>query len=132
MKIIIAGSRDISDYEIVRQAVITSGYWKQFGKKIEVVCGMARGVDMLGYEFAKRNGLIVHEFPADWQNHGKAAGHVRNAEMGNFAKAHEGRLLAIWDGVSPGTLGMVAYAKKICLEHVLFKRVTDELYRLVE
>lgn len=132
MKIIIAGSRDISDYEIVRNAVIASGYWKEFGRNIEVVCGMARGVDMLGYEFAKKNGLTVHEFPADWRNHGKAAGHVRNAEMGRFAKAHEGRLLAVWDGVSTGTAGMVAYANKIGLQHVLFKRVTDELYRRVE
>lgn len=131
MKLIIAGSRDISDYEVVRKAVLAS-FWKEHGKRIEVVCGMARGVDMLGYEFAKRNGLVVHEFPADWQNHGKAAGHVRNAEMGNFAKAHGGGLLAIWDGLSTGTKGMVAYAKKIGLEHVLFERVTDQLYRRVE
>ena len=143
MKIIIAGSRDISDYEIVRQAVITSGYWKQFGRKIEVVCGMALhwkwdedptagGVDRWGYEFAKRNGLAVHEFPADWKQYGGRAGMIRNIEMGDFAKAHEGRLLAVWDGESIGTKGMVAYAKKIGLEHVLFQRVTDDLYRRVE
>ena len=132
MKIIIAGSRDISDYEIVRQAVMTSGYWKQFGRKIEVVCGMAKGVDMLGYEFAKKNDLVVHKFPADWLNHGKAAGHIRNREMGIFTKAAGGRLLAVWDGKSTGPKGMVAYADKIGLERVLFQRVTDELYRMVE
>lgn len=143
MKIIIAGSRDISDYEIVRQAVIASGYWRQFGRKIEVVCGMAvhwewdrnptaGGVDRWGYEFAKRNGLKVHEFPADWKTWGKRAGALRNAQMGSFTKGHEGRLLAVWDGVSTGTMDMVQWAKKNGLEHVLFRRVTDELYRRVE
>lgn len=131
MKLIIAGSRDISDYEVVRQAVITSGFWKAHKRNLEIVCGMARGADMLGYEFAKKNNLTVHEFPADWQNHGKSAGHIRNREMGDFAKAHGGALLALWDGKSKGTEGMVAYAKKIGLETVLFRRVTDELYMKV-
>lgn len=128
MKLIIAGSRDISDYEIVKQAVIASGYWKEFGRTIEVVSGGARGVDRLGEEFARKNNLKVHRFPADWSQ-GKAAGHIRNREMGDFAKASGGRLLALWDGVSPGTKGMVAYAKQIGLKGVLFVRVTEELYR---
>jgi hypothetical protein len=143
VKIIIAGSRSISDYEVVRQAVIASGYWKEFGRRIEVVCGMAvhwkwdtdpaaGGVDRHGYDFAMRNDLGVHEFPADWKQYGKAAGSIRNRVMGDFAKAHEGRLLAVWDGVSTGTVDMVAYAKNIGLQHVLFQRVTDKLYRRVE
>lgn len=132
VKIIIAGSRDITDYEVVRNAVIASGYWKEFGRKIEVVSGCANGVDKLGIEFASKNNLTIHRFPADWKTHGKAAGHVRNKEMGDYAKAHGGRLLAVWDGKSTGTKGMVAYADKIGLERVLFARVTDELYRRVE
>lgn len=143
MKVIIAGSRDISDYEVVRQAVVASGYWKEYKRTIEVVCGMAvhwkwkddpkaGGVDRWGYDFAKRNGLVIHEFPADWKQYGKAAGSIRNRVMGDFAKAHEGRLLAVWDGVSTGTVDMVAYAKNIGLKHVLFRRVTDQLYREVE
>lgn len=142
MKIIIAGSRDITNYEVVRQAVIASGYWREFKREIEVVCGMAvhwkwkddplaGGVDRWGYDFAKKNGLTIHPFPADWQRHGRGAGSIRNAEMGKFAKAHEGRLLAVWNGVSTGTMDMVRWAKKNSLEHKLFKRVTDELYREV-
>lgn len=121
MKIIVAGGRDVADYNIVRQAVIDSGYWKLYGKSIEVVCGMARGVDLLGYEFAKRNGLKVHEFRPDWDGLGKAAGHIRNAEMGAFAKAHEGRLLAVWDGSSKGTAGMVAWARKNSLQGFIYR-----------
>lgn len=127
MKIIVAGGREVTDYNIVRQAVIDSGYWKLYRKSIEVVCGMALswkwdedpvigGVDRWGYEFAKRNGLTVHEFHPDWKGLGKAAGHIRNADMGKFAKAHGGRLLAVWDGRSTGTGGMVAWARSNALE----------------
>jgi hypothetical protein len=127
MKIIIAGSRDVTDYEIVRQAVIHSGYWKLYGKSIEVVSGTARGVDRLGEEFAKRNGLLVHKFPADWDTHGKAGGHIRNRYMGTFAKEHDGLLLAIWDGVSPGTEGMIDYARSIGLRGFVYR--TDKPLR---
>jgi hypothetical protein len=71
VKLIIAGSRDTTDYNIVRKAVIEMVLWKQYGKQIEVVCGMARGVDLEGGKFAKKNGLVIHEFPADWNNKGR-------------------------------------------------------------
>lgn len=121
MKVIIAGCRGITDYEIIRQAMIASGYWRQFGKKIEVVSGTASGADKLGEEFARRNGLVCHRFPANWNKYGAAAGMIRNAEMGKFALAHGGRLLAIWDGVSTGTKGMVAWADKNGLERFVFE-----------
>lgn len=125
MKVIIAGSRDVTQYETVRQAVIQSGFWKAFKRSIEVISGTARGPDKLGEEFAQKNGLIVHRFPADWDTHGKAAGHIRNRQMGDFAKAHEGRLLAIWDGKSPGTRGMIEYAQQIGLQSFVYR--TDKL-----
>lgn len=130
MKIIIAGGRDITDYEIVRQAVIQSGYWKAYGKTIEVISGTARGADKLGEEFAERNGLQVHRMPADWDTYGKSAGHRRNAEMGAFALAHEGRLLALWDGQSRGTKGMIEWASKNGLKGFVYR--TDKPTRYVK
>lgn len=112
MKLIIAGSRDIEDYDLVRSLVMKSGFWKKYGKKIEVVSGMARGIDKVGVDFAKKNGLQLHARPADWDKHGKAAGHVRNSEMANEADA----LLAVWDGESPGTKGMIQIARAKGLE----------------
>jgi hypothetical protein len=109
MKIIIAGSRTITNYTDVRDGVIQSGLWKKYGKAVEVVSGNARGVDRLGEEFAKRNGLVCHVMPADWNNLGKRAGMVRNCQMGDFAD----ELLAIWDGESRGTNQMIAYMKKL-------------------
>lgn len=112
MKLIIAGSRNITDYDLVRSLVIRSGFWKKYGKSIEVVCGMARGVDLLGLDFAKKNGLQWHERPADWNAHGKAAGHIRNSQMADESDA----LLAVWDGESPGTKHMIDIARKKGLE----------------
>lgn len=129
MKIIIAGSRDVTDYEVVRQAVIESGYWKEFGKSIEVISGTARGVDRLGEEFARKNGLIVHRFPADWDTHGNAAGHIRNRVMGDFAKEHDGRIIAVYNGISPGTKGMIAYARDIDLKGFIYRTDKPLRYR---
>ncbi|MOA29428.1 hypothetical protein D3C78_1504400 [compost metagenome] len=50
----------------------------------------------------------VKRFIPDWDGLGKKAGHVRNREMGDYADA----LVALWDGTSKGTAGMVEYAKK--------------------
>ena len=103
MKVIIAGSREITDYELVLQAITNANF-----DITSVVSGCARGVDRLGERFAKECGLPIHQFPADWNGpHKKAAGHVRNAEMANFGDA----LIAIWDGSSPGTKGMINLAK---------------------
>lgn len=112
MKLIIAGSRDIEDYALVRSLVMKSGFWKKYGRSIEVVCGMARGIDRVGLDFAKKNNLQWHEMPADWDKHGKAAGHIRNSEMADVADG----LLAVWDGKSPGTKGMIDIARKKGLE----------------
>jgi hypothetical protein len=129
MKLIIAGSRDITEYRIVRDAVICSGCWDEHkaGDKIEVVCGMALfwkwdedpligGVDRLGYEFALRNDLVIHEFKADWKGSGKRAGMVRNAEMGNFAD----RLIAVWDGKSTGTKQMIDWFRRYKAEPFVY------------
>jgi hypothetical protein len=121
MKIIIAGGRDVTEYHIMLDAIVKSGFWKLHKNNIEVVSGMARGADTLGVEFAKRNGLVLHEFHADWEGIGRSAGHRRNAQMGQFAKAHNGKLLALWDGVSPGTAGMLAWARQHCLEHYIYR-----------
>lgn len=77
---IIAGSRTITDYDIVEKAVKDSGF--EFD---EVVCGEAMGVDTLGRYHAMRNKLYIKSFIPDWTNLGKKAGMLRNIDMGNYA-----------------------------------------------
>lgn len=99
MKVIIAGSRHMpfSRYPLIQQAVDKSGF-----KITEVVCGMARGADMFGAKWAYENKIPVKKFPANWDEHGKAAGYIRNAEMAQYADA---AIIFIWDG-SSGSVDM--------------------------
>jgi hypothetical protein len=101
MKVIIAGSRTITDIGIVAMAVIESGFQID-----EVVSGGARGVDRLGELWAERWRIPVKRFPADWNKFGKSAGPIRNKEMGDYADA----LIAVWDCKSSGTGHMIGYA----------------------
>ena len=98
MKTIIAGSRGITDIQHIRDAV--AGF---DGEISEVVSGTARGVDRLGEQWAQEQSVPVARFPADWNQHGKKAGYLRNREMAAYADA----LIAVWDGVSRGTKNMI-------------------------
>lgn len=103
MKVIIAGSRDITDLDTVKVAVSRSGF-----RISEVVSGCARGVDTLGEVIADDLGVPIKRFPALWNEYGKRAGYMRNVEMADYADG----LVAIWDGVSKGTLHMINVSKK--------------------
>ena len=101
MKVIIAGSRGIFDYQRILDAVTESEF-----HITEVVSGKAMGVDQLGERYAKENGITLKLFPANWKEHGKRAGYLRNVEMAEYADA----LIAVWDGVSNGTKHMIDIA----------------------
>lgn len=98
MKVIIAGSRDISDYSQIVTAVDSSGF-----KISEVVSGGARGVDHLGEKFALENCIPFKIFFADWDTYGRRAGPIRNAQMAKYANA----AVVVWDGKSSGTRNMI-------------------------
>lgn len=103
MKVVIAGSRSITDYNIVKQAIEESGF-----NITEVVSGTANGVDKLGEKYAIENNIPIKRFPADWNRHGKSAGYKRNEEMAIYCDA----VIAIWDGISNGTRHMINLAAK--------------------
>ena len=99
MKVIIAGSRDIdADWRTVEQAVYNTDW-----VITEVVSGAARGIDTYGEQWAVIHKIPIKRFPADWDNYGKRAGHMRNYDMAKYADA----LIAVWDGKSKGTLNMI-------------------------
>jgi hypothetical protein len=106
MKVIIAGSRRITEYSLVERAVRESEF-----QVTEVLSGGARGVDCLGEEWGKRNGVPVRHFPADWEHYGKRAGYLRNEQMADCAEG----LIALWDGESPGTGHMIGIAQNMGL-----------------
>lgn len=111
MKVIIAGSRDITDYSLLERVVDRALIeWCADKTSIDfVVCGCAHGVDRLGEQWAKSNGVRVIRMPADWVTYGKVAGYVRNAEMAHYGT----HLVAIWDGASKGTQNMIETMGKL-------------------
>ena len=104
MKVIIAGSRNITDPGSVGRAIESSKF-----TITEVITGNARGVDALAENYAARKEIPLKLFPADWEKYGKPAGAIRNEQMAKYADA----LIAIWDGESSGTRIMIEMMNKV-------------------
>ena len=117
MKVIVAGGRDFKDYDLLKCTL--DSFQQEYGNITEVVSGTAKGVDKLGEQYANENNIPIKRFVPDWQGLGKKAGYVRNRNMGDYAKEHNGMLVAFWDKQSKGTKGMIDYATKIGLKSVV-------------
>lgn len=119
MRVIVAGSRSITDPGQVAAGIEASGF-----DITELVSGAARGVDQLGESWAHAHGVPVRRFPAEWARYGRSAGPRRNAVMARYAAAAaEGRggLVAVWDGVSPGTRHMIGLARQLGLAVYVYR-----------
>ncbi|SDH46151.1 DUF2493 domain-containing protein [Roseospirillum parvum] len=103
MKVIIAGSRHIEDYDALCAAIDASGF-----EITEVYSGGCRGVDAMGERWAAENNIPLRQFPADWAAHGRIAGELRNREMARAADA----MVILWDGKSPGASCMFREASR--------------------
>lgn len=114
MKCVIAGSRTITSYELVREA-FTLCDWRD--RITEIVSGKARGVDTLGEQVAEEFGLPVKDFPADWDRLKNAAGPIRNEQMAKYTDI----AIIIIEGKSTGSRNMVKQMKKLKKPHVVFE-----------
>jgi len=101
MNVIIAGGRDVTDFDLVERAVNNSGFEIE-----QVVSGGAKGVDTLAVLYAQKYNKHLALFMADWDRHGRKAGPIRNGQMAEYADA----LIAVWDGKSKGTKNMIDQA----------------------
>lgn len=110
MNLIIAGTRTFNNFTLLEKEVhsFIHRHQEQEYEKITVICGMARGADLLGRRLAIENNWEVVEMAADWNRFGKAAGYKRNTEMAKVANA----CIVFWDGKSKGTGHMINLAKE--------------------
>lgn len=116
--IIIAGGRDFDGPTAEDMMLDVLGDIAVDWGAAHVLCGMARGADLLAWNCIKRGypGWPVDEYPADWEKYGKSAGYRRNAQMADDAEV----LIAFWDGQSKGTRHMIELALDKGLEvHVI-------------
>lgn len=136
IRLIIAGSRDFNNYELLESEVdkylqeilkeeheidlVTDGegnwYWCNWALQegiepedlpLEIISGGARGADKLGEKYARENNYKVRKFIPDWEK-GKSAGMVRNIEMLKYSS----HALIFWDGESRGSKQAMDNAKK--------------------
>ena len=112
-RVIVAGSRTFDNYPLLCEKLdYLLSEKKKAGAAITIVCGMAKGADLLGAEYASAHGYNIAEFPAQWEIYGRRAGPVRNEQMAQNADA----LIAFWDGKSRGTESMIHLAEKYKLK----------------
>jgi hypothetical protein len=120
MKLLIAGSRGFETYD-------TAGLYTLFQTATEllsinvyedpvtIISGGARGIDSAGETWAGYMAFPFVLYVAQWNELGKRAGYIRNAEM---AEACDAAIL-VWDGESRGTMHMRDLMSKARKPYVL-------------
>ncbi len=132
MILLISGSRSIDDTEIFKRAVhefLVHQFAGEYPLPLntiidQMVSGNAKGVDSTAERFAKKQGIDLAMFPANWEKHGKGAGPIRNKQMleyGIMMANHmdvEVRLLAIPypEAVGGGTNHMIQTCQNAGIE----------------
>jgi len=99
MKVAVVGSRSITNYTTVSNAIHDSP-WIDYESLTTLVSGGADGVDSLAESFAREHGLDMEVITPDWDDW--TNGHPakwRNTEIVERSDA----VIAIWDGHSNGT-----------------------------
>lgn len=113
--ICISGSRDGFTYKEFKDYMD-----ENFSDIYALISGGARGVDYFAEEYALEKGIRFIEKKADWDNHGKSAGRIRNENMAKFLlkkknRGYDAFVVAFCYDNSKGTTHMIDYSKSIGL-----------------
>jgi len=109
MRILVTGSRDWEDYDVIRGALAAALPVDYAGTVPVLVHGGARGADQMAAHVSLTWGWKQEEHRAGWGRLGKAAGPVRNREM---VLAGADLCLAFIRNGSPGATGCAAMAQQ--------------------
>jgi len=126
MKLAIVGSRNVTDYNLIKSNVdelrkvsLIGGFRGVVpcGKEdvTEIISGGARGVDSLAARYAGEHDLKLTVYPADWDKYDsngvrytdRGAGYARNHIIAKNCDV----MIAFWDGTSVGTKHSIKIAK---------------------
>jgi len=105
MKVIIAGGREFTDYELLKREC------DRLLADLDVrriLSGCQRGADELGEQYAKENKIKIDPHPYKSEL-GLAGGPVRNREMAVQADI----AIVFWDGKSKGSRDMINQMKRV-------------------
>ena len=99
MKLMIAGSRSITDFDI-------SPYIPDDTE--EIICGGAKGIDTLAEMYADKRKITKYVIRPDYARYKRGATIKRNERMVDYAD----KVIVFWDNVSRGTKHTIDYAQK--------------------
>lgn len=118
---IFCGDRDWDDYEKIKQVMecIHYGWWMRERCLTLVVQGGARGADSLSKKAAKNLSIRCKTVVANWRDHHRAAGPIRNKKMLDTYKPK--LVVAFHSNIekSKGTKDMLRQAKKAGITTIL-------------
>lgn len=118
--LLIAGSRSFDDYSILTK-MVNKALAQHKEDNVIIVEGGASGADSLARRYANEHQIELKEMPADWDNHGKAAGFIRNKQMHEYIAEFSKRgCLCFWDGESRGTKQNFDLAKEYHTQLIVF------------
>lgn len=114
MKLLIAGSRSIKEFELSPYIPADTDC---------IISGGASGIDALAEQYADKNRLSKIILRPRYNLYKKAAPLKRNDEMVKLAD----KILIIWDGISKGAKHTIDYAKKLNkdIDIILVENPTD-------
>ena len=99
MKLLIAGSRSITDFDLAPYIPDDVD---------EIISGGANGIDTLAEKYADEHRISKHIIRPKYHLYKRAAPIKRNWEIVEIADS----VLVIWDGESKGTLSTINFAKQ--------------------
>lgn len=121
-RILVCGGRDYADWMHFRDVMEEIAQEKfdrtepdvdgNFLYTVTIISGAARGADQMAIDWAVINWCRFEEYPADWNQHGRRAGPIRNQKMLDEGKPD--LVIAFPGGI--GTHDMVRRAKKAGIE----------------
>jgi hypothetical protein len=79
MRMLICGGRYFNDRE--RLEGVLDGLCEELTEPRILLHGDSMGADTLADRWARKRGIAVWLFPADWERYGRAAGPIRNEAM---------------------------------------------------
>jgi len=123
MRILVAGSRSIRDYQLVAR-ILRQVVPKTTGT---FIVGGAAGVDAMAETWGNTHGHQIERYRPDWRRWGKSAGFVRNARM--LREGKPDMAVLIWDGKSPGTAHMKTLLVEAGIHTFVFCKGKAEVLR---
>lgn len=76
MRVLVTGDRNYTNVQVIASALDGLDL-----DETVLITGMARGADYIAWVLGKYYEMMVEEYPADWDTHGRAAGPIRNQQM---------------------------------------------------